>query len=1030
MLIQKTKTVRVITSLLVLGAFLTSPLGAGIAFAQDGMDPAVTVPAPGTGSTIAQNNTSQQQAQSQINTMNAMVSNTTTQHSNHGNPLKDFEHDELFEQVDPSLATYIVTQNASWTDLINQGVVKDGARLVIEEGVTVNIDSQSDVKVDWIHVKGTLSFDTDKDTRINVVTLVTDTKSKLLIGTASNPIQSGFKAEIVVAARSAQAKDADLIDIMGGIITHGHVEIYGADIQDYSLAVQSPKAGDTELVLSQPATGWKVGDHLILAGANPNAVEDEELTVTGISSDGMHVSFARIGDTSATNNALKFDHDNQIPIGNLTRNVVIKSENADGPLSDRGHVMFMHNADVHVYNASFVGLGRTDARKAVTDPEIDANGMPVAGTRDNTRGRYAVHFHMRDSADITKPPAEFIGNVVVDSPKFGIVNHGGYVKIESNVTYDIDGSHIFLENGSEIGTVIGNVMIRSRGNGFWWTDPSDPAAKPKFIRDGQESRKEIFDFGFLGHALWSQGGGVTVTDNFAAGHEDMAYIFFTTTIKEGGKAVQFKVANLPAGDLKDYYTSKGITSIDVSLVPFTFARNKATASRGGFESKFHNLGQKVDTARSLVADSVFWGNKGGTSIAYTNQLTFRNVQVIGDLTNPRGTAFSRNDVTKSITWENVRVEGWGVGIMIPVNGQNYVIGGTFNNGVSIQITTTNMKGRVVHIDTTGLVWGTLTAAAMKKAGITQQYDISLKANFNPKMGDITKLFLNDAITASGDDVRINGMQIYYEEQAANYVPFKQVFDAKGKLVSDTTTGTALDGMTNAEIWATYNMALGGVVAPPGTLTDPRIKGLIGAPSVYQADLNLTSKTFTNQSIYVPQVKDLQGKTVQGASATLVANSWNIVPVGMVDGVLRHTLVYYDTIPPTFVPDANLPKAINPIDLPYGILITGKILDQIGRINTAENFEMIFKPAKDPANPKKGEFVLSADGQSVILNFSVKDQAGNVTPVTITMLIDPNAPIRRGNIGAFKQPSFGKDVPLRLLKSVTKMIIWGLPGLLR
>ena len=81
----------------------------------------------------------------------------------------------------------------------------------------------------------------------------------------------------------------------------------------------------------------------------------------------------------------------------------------------------------------------------------------------------------------------FAGNVIVDSPKHGLVNHGGHVVAENNVTYAVHGSHFFAENGSEVGAFRDNLAIYSKGSG-----------------DKVRARDCVFDFGHGGHGFWAR----------------------------------------------------------------------------------------------------------------------------------------------------------------------------------------------------------------------------------------------------------------------------------------------------------------------------------------------------------------------------------------------------------------------------------------------------------------------------------------------------------------------------------------------
>jgi len=112
----------------------------------------------------------------------------------------------------------------------------------------------------------------------------------------------------------------------------------------FRISVIGPLAGQTRLVLAEPPTGWRAGDHLVLPDTRQLGGDErggryqpqwEELTVAAVS-----------GETVTLSAPLAFDHKGArrpdgvlefLPhVGNLTRNVVIRSAN---PRGVRGHVL-------------------------------------------------------------------------------------------------------------------------------------------------------------------------------------------------------------------------------------------------------------------------------------------------------------------------------------------------------------------------------------------------------------------------------------------------------------------------------------------------------------------------------------------------------------------------------------------------------------------------------------------------------------------------------------------------------------------
>jgi hypothetical protein len=358
----------------------------------------------------------------------------------------------------------------------------------------------------------------------------------------------------------------------------------------------------------------------------------------------------------------------------------------------------------------------------------------------------------------------------------------------------------------------------------------------------------VQDFGHQGNGFWLQGGNVEVTNNVVSGQRGGAYIFFPVGLVQKGLGT----TQIEAHDLANpAWARPGQEMVNVGDVPLRkFSGNVAFASADGLETWFTLLsvnGQFPDQ-RNLIENFTSMASDRGIFTPYTNLTTIKDVTLIGNVNAPRGTAFSRNDVTRNLVYDHVHAIGWEVGIDAPVNGTNEINGGFINAIRGVVVQTSNSRNRVVNIngnqDADGNLdaeqpqFGTLSATALNGR---RQFDIALSSNFNPKENDITRIFNPDVIQMG--TIRVNDRQLYYKQQAAGFEPF----DSSSTAGVAPYVPAALLDLTNGEMYEKYGLAVGGIVAPPdATASDPRIDALIGSHADYLPDLQLTSRKYVNQ----------------------------------------------------------------------------------------------------------------------------------------------------------------------------------------
>ena len=1007
----------------------------------------------------------------------------------HGSPVLDAEHLAVFGLRDAATGvitgglvpdaklTYISlpsTTPENWSDPDTWRYVgptpTDGSipspipgandNVLISTNSVVIVDGINNSPLRTVRIDGMLRFDPHADTRLTVDTIIVQTSGVFQMGTnpaepdlfsptgMGEPIDSARKAKVVFADRGAIDLNWDPLQFSRGLITHGEVSVFGATVTSFEQLAINARARDKTLVLADTPEGWQPGDRLILTGDtatnSKNANRDEEVQIVSIGLTADNHTVVTITDPQAANwGGLKYDHPVASGyVSNVTRNAVFESQNVD-VVARRGHVMFMHNDDVHVAGAGFYGLGRTDKRNSIDDPVVspdpdrpgqtttdvidsktgkrvmvpvvDANGnsvvvngvtqLQVARTGLNPRGRYAVHFH-RTGTHHEDHPATISGSSVVDSPGWGIVNHTSNVDVEANVVFNAVGAAFVTEAGDEIGTFNGNIAIHSQGSGA-----------------GIESRQQVQDFGHQGNGFWLQGGNVSLTNNVVAGQRASGYVFFPRGLDQKGLGV----TQIPVDTLVNQnWAAPGQSMIDVGNVPLReFKGNVAFGVGDGLETWFTllNVNGKSPDQRNLIEDFQVFATRGpGIFTPYTNLTTLKDVTVTGNLASPGGTAITRNEVTKNMVYDHVHAVGWETGIDLPVNGVNRVEGGYFNNFKGLAISTANSRSRVIDIngntdsagnlDPSNPQFGTLSAAVLK--GRTQ-LDIALSSNFDPRDNDITRLFNPDVIRLG--TVTLNDKQLYYKQQAADFKPF----DPSAPDGVAPYVPAALVGLTNQQMFDRYGLAIGGVVAPASaTASDPRINALIGPPARYLPDLQLHSAKYVNQDVgpyklaykYFDPTNTGANRegyvTVRETTATPLVNGWNLVTRTIL-GSTRTLLVYGDNLPPSFVVDSNTPSTINLADLNNGssIVVQGSILDNsFGRRSFWQSFKLNDASVVSPLQT-------DAAGSFVMLTFTIKDFAGNSTRVSLRLNVLSNVTLIK-DIGRKELPTIQPSITLKAL----------------
>ncbi len=908
------------------------------------------------------------------------------------------EHEAVFNLIRYHDVTHAIVKSGNWSD---ESIWADGkiankdANVLIAlkdadgNAITVTVDDVIETTFRTIRVDGHLRFATDKDTGLKVDTMVVSVTGHLEMGTEANPIKGDVEAKLVIADRGDIDITWDPRELSRGLISHGRVTIRGEEkTEQLDLAMPALK-GQKKLVLSGVPTNWKVGDVLIVPATASSGNQDEEVLIDRIQNGEVYLAgFNENGTPNKNWKGLKFNHtlpqDMSAFVINLSRNVVIESENVGcanvsacsnltmGINRRRGHIMFMHGAQskTNVQYLGVYGMGRTDKRTPLESPEFDAQGNRIPDTGHNTVGRYAFHFH-RGGTD--KAPAIVRGLAIVDSPGLGLVNHSSNVIVENSVAYNVVGSAWFTEVGDEVGVFRNVTAVRMTGSG-----------------EDIESRTNMsagvhgeIDFGHSGHGFWLQGGGVKLENVRVAGAANSGIIFFTQALTEKG----LPLAQMKLSALKN--AALGTTgTLDIGSVPISLNGALVISSGTGIQTRFHQLGSSHGVRSEIKNAKVYMTNYGtAVNLAYTQNLTISDSILIApqDLKNYPcswfcfGNAVNGNHVTGNIFYENITAKGWNLAISLPQRGYNKVVGGHFDNRTDIFISTLNDPNRKIDLLLSDANFENVEADFAK--GLPRR-TIYLQTNFDPMNRDITTLFTRDIITMIGH-VRYNGKQLYYKEQAADFVPFPE-----GK--AQSYVPSELIGKTNQQMWDAYGLAIGETVAPQNAVFDRTLNALVGDPVTYQPRIYLASQMYIQNERNVQVIYHIlrnDGKFQWNLKTTVpgpLKQGWNLVPV-KVDGQNRTILIYLDQSPPEIAisKDTLQKLTVNPDDVKKGFTVTGTVSD-----DSTGSKPLVKQFSGDELSKKPVQ--TREDGTRFIeLRIEVSDRAGNKASQTLELNLDDN-----------------------------------------
>jgi hypothetical protein len=594
--------------------------------------------------------------------------------------------------------TVVSTQSGNWSDpnTWSTGVVPGLSDIVsISPCTTVTYDTVGTVNTVAVQDDAALNFRTDISTELTLVNLIVAPGGTLQIGTQANPVAANVTAQVVFANQPLDTT-ADPGQWGHGLIGLGNVTMFGAPLNyTFVRLAADPLAGDTALTLTQPVTGWQVGDKVIVpdtraldnttVGAS-YVSEEEDLTIAGISGTTVTLSspllFNHIGAKDINGNPVVRNDGQTLRAhaADATRNVRIHSQSATGT---RGYLLFTDYANVDIRYVQFTGLGRTtgfvENVETANDNTTysDAFHTTVTHLGANQGEREPIIFldligpatpqnNGFTLATGTGPQFTFVGNVVTcplnPMPfRWGVtLSQSSYGYLTDNVVFNWEGAGIATEVGDESYNVLQhNFAFRTTGPGergsqgldgdaFWITSPVNDIANN--VAAEINGANGVYSYGYeLNYG--------------EVGNQPAPYQGQNPLIPG-----QFTLVNMNATAIGSTPTSR-------------FDNNEVYgASQGGMSYYWINSvnGSPQNAGMSTLNDFTAWHFYGFGIFGYQSyRLTLERYTAIGDqvVTNSGTVAnqgFIESDyVAQDTLFDHANLQNLWVGIATPANMQNF-----------------------------------------------------------------------------------------------------------------------------------------------------------------------------------------------------------------------------------------------------------------------------------------------------------------------------------------------------------------------
>ncbi len=374
---------------------------------------------------------------------------------------------------------------AAWPD---GRVPSAGAEVTIARDMNVLLDV-SPPALRSLTIQGKLSFSDEHDLALSTDWIYLP-GGELEIGTEDRP---HTRQAVITLTDTVPGENVNTMGDRGIMLLRGRLDIHGDREHTWTKLARTAEKDATEIEVLD-ASGWRVGDEIVLASTDFDPRQAERRTITAIDGNTIRfdqpLAYMHYGE-------ITFGVDERGEVGMLTRNIKVQaSEDADQSYIG-GHIMAMAGSQM-----------------TVSGVELNRMGQHL------TLARYPIHWHV-----IGDGARQYVRNAAIhDTYNRCVTVHGtDNLRVENNVTFNTVGHCFFLEDGVESGNhYVSNLGIQVKCHPVMPCEPSnltDAAGESR----GQESEHVLLPSDNTVSTFWITNPSNHYIGNVAAGSDQIGF---------------------------------------------------------------------------------------------------------------------------------------------------------------------------------------------------------------------------------------------------------------------------------------------------------------------------------------------------------------------------------------------------------------------------------------------------------------------------------------------------------------------------